>query len=253
MVSCLCVTGDRPAFMPWLLWNYQKQDYPFRELVIVDGSKSGVSTVDDPAIRIVRCSAETTIGERRNLALQHARGALVAWFDDDDWQHPQRLSLLADALTPAATVAGPTASWFVDLARLRARPYDGRRRPIFNGAVFRRAGVAHIAFNTDRIRATDTSWLTQVMSASTAPAILTPTMTSFWLSHELNISNPSRRMTFPHALRDVQHQLGDDFWGDTSSELIALQQRLPPVARTSGRPTASRVGLPFPAHLARSR
>ena len=27
LVSCLCVTEDRPAFREWLLWNYRKQDY----------------------------------------------------------------------------------------------------------------------------------------------------------------------------------------------------------------------------------
>src|SRR5207249_7253909 len=32
LVSCLCVTEDRPAFVDWLLWNFDKQDYANREL-----------------------------------------------------------------------------------------------------------------------------------------------------------------------------------------------------------------------------
>lgn len=38
LVSCLCVTEDRAAFMPWLFWNYDRQSYARRELVIVDSS-----------------------------------------------------------------------------------------------------------------------------------------------------------------------------------------------------------------------
>ena len=37
-VSCLCVTEGRAAFMPWLLWCFDRQTWPHREFVIIDSS-----------------------------------------------------------------------------------------------------------------------------------------------------------------------------------------------------------------------
>jgi len=34
LISCLCVTENRPAFLPWLLWNYERQTWARRELVV---------------------------------------------------------------------------------------------------------------------------------------------------------------------------------------------------------------------------
>jgi hypothetical protein len=39
LASCLCVTEGRTAFMPWLLWCFDRQVSPRRELVIVDSSE----------------------------------------------------------------------------------------------------------------------------------------------------------------------------------------------------------------------
>ena len=56
LVSCLCVTEERPAFLPWLFWNYGKQDYWARELVIVDSSREPLTT-DDSSVTVVRMHA----------------------------------------------------------------------------------------------------------------------------------------------------------------------------------------------------
>jgi hypothetical protein len=37
LVSCLCVTENRSAFIPWLA-ELREQDYQRRELVVVDSS-----------------------------------------------------------------------------------------------------------------------------------------------------------------------------------------------------------------------
>ena len=73
-VSCLCVTENRPAFVPWLLWNFNKQDHPSRELVIVDSSREPLAPASDAGVTVVRCAPGTSVARKRNLAVEAARG-----------------------------------------------------------------------------------------------------------------------------------------------------------------------------------
>ncbi len=142
LVSCLCVTEGRAAFIPWLLWCFDRQTWPHRELLIVDSSEHPfVSARDD--VRVVTLSRGTAVARKRNVAIQEARGDLTAWFDDDDWQHPQKLASHIDALSNGAAYAGSSSSWFVDLHRSRCEAYKAAHGYVlFNGAGFRREAVS---------------------------------------------------------------------------------------------------------------
>lgn len=225
-VSCLCVTERREPFLPWLLWNYQKQDYQVRELVVVDGSERAGPSPWPPAITLVRCEPGTSVARKRNLAVDAARGELVAWFDDDDWQHPRRLSLLVAALAGGADVAGPTQSWFVDLARDRARAHASQRSVIFNGLAVRRAALERVRFDERRARAADSAWLAAVRREARCGAAVVPHVLSFWLCHRDNLSNPAQRYVFPHPLAAVRGAVGAEDWGNTDAQLGRLRERL---------------------------
>ena len=56
-VSCLCVTENRPEFMDWMLWNYDRQTWPERELVVVDSSGAPFSSGRDDVRVSVRTGA----------------------------------------------------------------------------------------------------------------------------------------------------------------------------------------------------
>ena len=43
-MTCICVTHERPQFMAWLLYNFQKQSYKDKELLIVDSAKRPFSS-----------------------------------------------------------------------------------------------------------------------------------------------------------------------------------------------------------------
>ena len=43
------------------------------------------------------------MAKKRNLALQEAKGELITWFDDDNWQHPDKLTWLSEALCAGAS------------------------------------------------------------------------------------------------------------------------------------------------------
>jgi glycosyltransferase involved in cell wall biosynthesis len=226
LFSCLCVTEGRPAFLSWLLWNYRKQTYPRRELVIVDSSDAALPATAEPDLTVVQCPPRTSIPRKRNLAVEAARGDLITWFDDDDWQHPRKLSLLAAALAPDGVCAGSKRSWFVDLHRARARPHDAQRSLIFNSVGVRRAALAGIRFDEQRARASDTAWIMALRRDARAEPTVVPHVLSWWLCHAGNVSNPVTRYTFPQRLADVAAAVGPDHWGDTEDELAALRDRL---------------------------
>jgi hypothetical protein len=225
-VSCLCVTEDRPAFLPWLLWNYRKQDFPARELVVVDSSSGPSAALDCPDVTLVRCPPQTSVARKRNIAVEAARGTLITWFDDDDWQHPRKLSILSAALGDDDVLAGPMRSWFVDPDRSRARPFEAQRSVIFNGVAVRRAALDGIRFDEQKTRAADTAWVAAVRRRARVAPRVVPEILSFWLCHATNISNPVTRYVFPHPLGDVREAIGAPDWGETDEELARLRTRL---------------------------
>ena len=225
LVSCLCVTEGRSAFLPWLHWNFRKQDYAARELVIVDGSEAG-DGIDEPGVRVVRCPPGTSVARKRNVALEAARGELLTWFDDDDWQHPRKLSILARALGDGSVMAGSRRSWFLDLQRERARPHSGQRNVVFNGVGVRRSAVAGVRFDERRARAADTAWMAEVRRQTRCTPRVVPHVLSAWLCHDANISNPATRYVFPQPLSAVRDAVGDADWAETEDELAALRARL---------------------------
>ena len=226
LASCLCVTEGREAFLPWLLWNYEKQDYEPRELVVVDSSSEPAAALEREGVIVVPCPPGTTVARKRNLAVDAARGSLVAWFDDDDWQHPRRLSILAEALGRGHALAGSRRSWFVDLGRGRARPHESERSVIFNGVGVRRTLLEGVRFDERRARAADTAWLAAVRSRTRSGVGVVPEILSCWLCHAGNLSNPVTRHVFPHPIATVRDAVGADAWDGTDEQLAALRDRL---------------------------
>src|SRR5262249_23901876 len=93
LVSCIMPTADRRKFVPKAISYFQAQDYPNKELIIIDdGAESAVDLVpNDPLIRYIRLYAKKTVGAKRNMACEEARGEIIAHWDDDDWMASWRL------------------------------------------------------------------------------------------------------------------------------------------------------------------
>jgi glycosyltransferase involved in cell wall biosynthesis len=231
LVSCLCVTENRHSFMPWLLWGYDRQAWKQRELVIVDSSDPPVVVPKRSDIRVLHVPPGTSLGKKRNIALDAARGGVVAWFDDDDWQHPRRLSLLVPLLREYATrigasFIGPSRSYFLDVGGHRCEPYHMGRYAIFNGSVYYTKMVSHARFPEDVLRTEDTRWISTLLRKRQGAALVDEyPCHSLWLCHAVNVTNANHVRKLPLDSSGLIARLGSA-WGDTQQQLAALRSRL---------------------------
>ncbi len=104
LVSCIMPTYNRRRFVPQAIRYFLRQDYPNRELIIVDDGADTVGDLApaDPRIRYERLPSKKSIGAKRNLACELARGSLIVHWDDDDWMADWRLSYQVSSLTGTA-------------------------------------------------------------------------------------------------------------------------------------------------------
>ena len=127
LVSCIMPTAGRRAWVPHALDYFARQDYPDRELLVLDDGDDRVEDLvpDDPRIRYVGLDERLVLGTKRNRACELARGEIVVHWDDDDWHAPHRLSYQVEQLERhGAAVCGIRRVLYVDPARHAAWRYD---------------------------------------------------------------------------------------------------------------------------------
>jgi len=106
-------------FIRLALRCFEQQDYLRRELIIVDDGKDDLSDLVGGMAEAlyVRLSSPQSIGAKRNLACQKARGSFIAHWEDDDWYRPGRLSRQIEPLVKGeADITGLVSSYVLDLA-----------------------------------------------------------------------------------------------------------------------------------------
>jgi hypothetical protein len=100
-VSCIMPTANRRRFVPEAIEQFLAQDYPARELIILDDGEDSVEDLAPahPAVRYVRGPRHRTLGAKRNAACELACGDIILHWDDDDWYAPHRIRAQVDALS----------------------------------------------------------------------------------------------------------------------------------------------------------
>lgn len=118
LVTCIMPTHQRLKWVLQAIRYFHRQDYSRRELLIIDdGPESSQDFLPcDPHIRYVHCGKRMSIGAKRNLACELAKGDFIAHWDDDDWYGPSRLSTqLSPLISGEADISALTATLFFDL------------------------------------------------------------------------------------------------------------------------------------------
>jgi glycosyltransferase involved in cell wall biosynthesis len=93
LVSGLCVTSNRPAFLERAVAWWRAQQWARKELVIVDGSVPELR-LDFRRFRDVRhviLEPDLEMGAKHNRAVREAQGEVLVYVDDDDWFSPRRI------------------------------------------------------------------------------------------------------------------------------------------------------------------
>lgn len=194
-ISCLAVT-NRPRFRDWLEWNYQKQSHADKELVIVEGMNDLVAA--------------------RNEALVLATGEAIAWFDDDDWSHPERLRI-GEQMLDDWYACGATRALFVDLMTGWGCEVERTGGVFFNGAIVSRRALPAFADG----EAEDVRWLQSVGHAMHR----VPIPLHLWLCHDANVVNRRERHQYPMSPAEVQEFVGGpSAWQDTDEQLRRLRE-----------------------------
>lgn len=121
-VTCVMPTYNRRGFVERSIGLFLTQDYPHKELIVVDDGEDDVSDLVPPGgpVHHLRLSTRATIGEKRNLVAAATDGDLLVQWDDDDWYGPARLSRQVGPLAAGrADVTAIQKSWLADVDGLR--------------------------------------------------------------------------------------------------------------------------------------
>jgi glycosyltransferase involved in cell wall biosynthesis len=208
--------------MPWLWWNWHRQTYPNRELVIIDSSDDA-KTEQGEGWRRYAAEPGTPIGTKLNVALEHARGELCCFWDDDDWQHPKRIEWTVqcfgqNGLPPCV---GWRPGWFVGLKERAFQMYTGTDNPAYLSATYLTELARTVRFDTER--AADSRWIREFCSRHGRGRRLDSTLVhSLWLQHPLNAGK--RQLNYSTPIGWLEEQIGEEGWGETTEELNQLER-----------------------------
>ena len=101
-VSVCTPTFNRRPFIAAMLQCFNHQTYPKdrMEWIIVD---DGTDPIEDlvsqhPCVQYYRLGEKISLGKKRNLTHEKARGDIIVYMDDDDYYPPERVSHAVDTL-----------------------------------------------------------------------------------------------------------------------------------------------------------
>ena len=100
LISCICITSNRPELLLKSIICFDTQTYPNKELVISYPSTdlqtksliANISKLADITIIPIERSAHVSIGTAKNDAVSRCKGEYVCIWDDDDWYHEKRIA-----------------------------------------------------------------------------------------------------------------------------------------------------------------
>jgi glycosyltransferase involved in cell wall biosynthesis len=117
LVTLCTPTFNRRPFIPIMLKCFEKQNYPKDKIewIIVD---DGTDKIEDlvshiPQIKYMKFEEKLTLGKKRNICNDNAKGDIIIYIDDDDYYPPERISHAVETLqkNPKALCAGSSAMY----------------------------------------------------------------------------------------------------------------------------------------------
>jgi glycosyltransferase involved in cell wall biosynthesis len=254
LISCIMPTADRRRFVPEAIRLFLGQDYPDKELVVLDDGEDEIADLipADPRIRYLRQQPRRSIGIKRNLACAAARGDIIAHWDDDDWYAPWRLSRQAGAIVDGgADLCGLDRVTFYDPAARRAWEYvyPAGAAPWIYGATlcYRKSLWQQRPFPDLRI-GEDTTFVAQA-AAARVRALAEPGM-FVGLVHRANTSPKRTHEPWwqPLPLERIASIVGDDWAAAPRADVEHHAEARPAGIARSDAPVPARIRVGIHVH-----
>jgi len=110
-------THSRLIFIKQLFKYIYQQDYLGEKEIIIlnDGDKklNNVPIQDNTKCRIINLEGKNTIGFKRNLLNDEAKGDILIYFDDDDYHLPTRITHTVESLISGNNLIAGSSKLFV--------------------------------------------------------------------------------------------------------------------------------------------
>jgi glycosyltransferase involved in cell wall biosynthesis len=218
-------TADRRRFVPQAIRYFLAQDYPNRELVIVDDGKDSIADLvpAHPSIRYLPLTGRRSLGAKRNECVEAARGDLIMHWDDDDWMAAHRISYQVDALLrEEAEVCGLERMLFyhVDKDEVWLYQYPDRQCPwlaggslLYTREFWRRSPFPNIQVASDtrfvwdrpmnrRVAVSDYQfYVAMIHSQNTSPKVFTR---PYWMRSDVDLKSlMGRDLVFYQTINHV--------------------------------------------------
>lgn len=253
LVTIGCVT-NRPWCHDWLLWNIEKQTYPNLEIVVINQHAPGANPYkaaltfnatalgrkvytlgpQSPPVQWhgIEAAATMPCGELRNDVLAVARGKFLCWFDDDDWQHPEKVAWMVEELEKSKEPwMGWTGGWLWSLHSPTATRIGWKYPRISNGAALYRTELVRETLYDHGKVASDGRWIRALMAKHKTRGRLLSSpdrVHSIWSRHAHNLVGTFHGVSV--SKRDIIALVGADAWGDSSERYAELAERFKAVA-----------------------
>lgn len=129
LVSAIMPTADRRHLLPLAIACFAAQDWPEKELIVIDDGKDCVADLFAGIAGVTYltlCGHRLSIGAKLNIAIRHAAGDILIRWDDDDWSASNRITdQVTRLLESGKSISGYHSILFWDVARQQASRYAG--------------------------------------------------------------------------------------------------------------------------------
>jgi glycosyltransferase involved in cell wall biosynthesis len=125
-VSVCTPTFNRRPFIPFMIKCFEHQTYPkdrIEWIIVDDGTDKIEDLVSDiPQVKYYKFDEKLTLGKKRNISNEKAKGEIIVYMDDDDYYPPERITHAVETLqqNPNALCAGSSAMliYFKDIQKM---------------------------------------------------------------------------------------------------------------------------------------
>lgn len=116
-VSICTPTFNRRPFIPIAIKCFEHQTYPKdkMEWIIID---DGTDKIEDlvthiPQVKYFKYDEKMTLGKKRNLLNEKAKGDIIVYMDDDDYYPPERVKHAVDSLRESKALCAGSSAMFI--------------------------------------------------------------------------------------------------------------------------------------------